>query len=47
MNYEIIKGTDRKGFFIRVRSLNKAKHFAVHRTFKKRQGWSNYHPSNN
>ncbi len=36
MNYEIIKGTDRKGFFIRVRSLNKAKHFAVHRTFLKR-----------
>ena len=36
MNYEIIKGTDRKGFFIRVRSANKAKHFAVHRTFLKR-----------
>ena len=36
MNYEIIKGTDRKGFFIRVRSVNKAKHFAVHRTFLKR-----------
>ena len=36
MKYEIIKDTDRKGFFIRVRSLNKAKHFAIHRTFLKR-----------
>ena len=36
MNYEIIKGSDNKGFYIRVRSLNKAKHFAVHRTFLKR-----------
>ena len=36
MKYEIVKGNDRKGFFIRVRSLNKAKHFAVHRTYLKR-----------
>ena len=36
MKYEIIKETDRKGFFIRVRSLNKAKHFAIHRTYIKR-----------
>ena len=36
MNYEIIKGSDNKGFYIRVRSLNKAKHFAVHRTYLKR-----------
>ena len=25
-----------KGFYIRVRSINKAKHFAVHRTYLKR-----------
>ena len=37
MKYEIIKGSDAKGFFIRVRSLNKAKHFAVHRTYLKRE----------
>ena len=36
MKYEIIKGTDNKGFYIRVRSLNKAKHFAIHRTYLKR-----------
>lgn len=36
MKYEIIKGSDKKGFFIRVRSLNKAKHFAIHRTYLKR-----------
>ena len=36
MKYEIVKGNDKKGFFIRVRSLNKAKHFAVHRTYLKR-----------
>ena len=33
MKYEILKETDNKGFFIRVRSLNKAKHFAIHRTY--------------
>ena len=37
MKYEIIKGSDSKGFYIRVRSLNKAKHFAVHRTYLKRK----------
>ena len=36
MKYEIRKETDQKGFFIRVRSLNKAKHFAIHRTYLKR-----------
>ena len=36
MKYEILKETDNKGFFIRVRSLNKAKHFAIHRTYIKR-----------
>ena len=36
MKYEIVKGSDKKGFFIRVRSLNKGKHFAVHRTYLKR-----------
>lgn len=36
MKYEIIKGKDSKGFFIRVRSLNKAKHFAIHRTYLNR-----------
>ena len=35
MKYEILKETDSKGFFIRVRSLNKAKHFAIHRTLLK------------
>ena len=34
-DYEIIKGSDNKGFYIRVRSLNKAKR-TVHRTFLKR-----------
>ena len=33
MKYEILKETDSKGFFIRVRSLNNAKHFAIHRTY--------------
>ncbi len=36
MKYEILKETDKKGFFLRVRSLNKAKHFAIHRTYLKR-----------
>ncbi len=36
MKYEILKETDRKGFFLRIRSLNKAKHFAIHRTYLKR-----------
>ena len=36
MKYEILKETDSKGFFIRVRSLNRAKHFAIHRTYIKR-----------
>ncbi len=34
--YEIVAGSDRIGEFVRIRSLNKAKHFAVHRTFIKR-----------
>ncbi len=36
MKYEILKETDKKGFFLRIRSLNKAKHFAIHRTYLKR-----------
>jgi organic radical activating enzyme len=34
--YEIQALTDKVGHFIRIRSLNKAKHFAVYRTFTKR-----------
>tara|TARA_B110000008_G_scaffold278891_1_gene324013 strand:- start:284 stop:1768 length:1485 start_codon:yes stop_codon:yes gene_type:complete len=34
--YEIQALTDNVGHFIRIRSLNKAKHFAVYRTFTKR-----------
>ena len=34
--YEIQASTDKVGHFIRIRSLNKAKHFAVYRTFTKR-----------
>ena len=34
--YEIQALTDKIGHFIRIRSLNKAKHFAVYRTFTKR-----------
>jgi len=37
-NYEIVKGIDEKGIFIRIRSTNTAKHFAVYRTFTKRVG---------
>ena len=34
--YEITSGTDSKGLYIRIRSINKAKHFAVYRTYTKR-----------
>ena len=34
--YEIQASTDKIGHFIRIRSLNKAKHFAVYRSFTKR-----------
>ena len=34
--YEIKADTDNVGTYIRIRSLNKAKHFAIHRTFTKR-----------
>ena len=34
--YEIKADADKKGHFIRIRSLNKAKHFAIYRTFTKR-----------
>jgi hypothetical protein len=34
--YEIYTSTDKIGHFIRIRSLNKAKHYAVYRTFTKR-----------
>ena len=34
--YEIQALTDNIGPFIRIRSLNKAKHFAIYRTFTKR-----------
>ena len=34
--YEIKADTDKVGPFIRIRSLNKAKHFAIYRTFTKR-----------
>ena len=34
--YEIHTSTDKIGHFIRIRSLNKAKHYAVYRTFTKR-----------
>ena len=34
--YEIQALSDKIGHFIRIRSLNKAKHFAVYRTFTKR-----------
>ena len=34
--YEIQALTDKVGHFIRIRSVNKAKHFAVYRTFTKR-----------
>ena len=34
--YEIQALTDKIGHFIRIRSLNKAKNFAVYRTFTKR-----------
>ena len=36
MKYEILKESDKKGFFLRIRSLNKAKHFAIHRSYIKR-----------
>ncbi|MDC0125366.1 radical SAM protein [Candidatus Pelagibacter sp.] len=35
-DYEILALTDKIGHCIRIRSLNKAKHFAVYRTFTKR-----------
>ena len=35
-SYEIQASTDKVGHFIRIRSLNKAKHFAIYRTFTKR-----------
>ena len=35
-NYEIKADIDKSGYFIRIRSLNKAKHFAVYRTYTKR-----------
>lgn len=34
--YEITSGTDSKGMYIRIRSFNKAKHFAVYRSYIKR-----------
>ena len=34
--YEIKADTDNLGPFIRIRSLNKAKHFTIYRTFTKR-----------
>jgi hypothetical protein len=34
--YEINSGTDSKGLYIRIRSINKAKHFAVYRSYTKR-----------
>ena len=34
--YEIQALTDSIGHFIRIRSLNKAKHFTVYRTYTKR-----------
>jgi organic radical activating enzyme len=34
--YEVKADIDSKGHFIRIRSLNKAKHFAIYRTFTKR-----------
>ena len=43
MDYEIRTGEDSQGHYIMVRSSNKAKHFAIHRNFIRRDNKGNSH----